>query len=176
MVERISDWAKDETICVEGREYNSSHSDPVSHYEGYGSHIFDGVLHPEWFFFRVNERWPEFAIELARDLLLTLNKTVLSEKCQAAFDDAVNLNLTNGALSKHVEEIRLEARENKNFERAIFYLIRWRTGEKKHAAGPFIMMIMDYRKRTGHQNIEAELVEWLHKKIPIEKWIEGLEA
>lgn len=176
MIERISDWANDETICVDGRAYTRANSDPASYYRGYSDHTCIAALHPEWLFFRIRERWPDLAIEMARDMLLELDKSLLSETCQSAYDDAVNLDILNGSLERHVETIRLEARENRKFERAVFYFIRWRTGKKYRPAGPFIMMIMDYKRRTGHQGVEAEMVRWLHERVPIEKWVEGLEA
>lgn len=176
MIERISDWAKDPSICAEGREYAVLHSDPTSYYEGYSTYEHGGMLHPEWFFFRVNERWPDVAIVLASQMLSGLNDEVLSERCREARRAAIDLDLPAANLHEHIEAIRQEAKSNHTFEKAIFYLLRWRTGEKKRAAGPFIMTVMKYKKDIGHQNVEKEMIEWLQEKIPLEQWATNLEA
>jgi len=176
VIERISDWAKDPTICVEGREYAVLHSDPESYYTGYGTHEHGGVLHPEWFYFRINERWPDVAIVLAATMLSELDKSVLSDACRAAYSVAIDLDAPSSRLEGHVEAIREEASVNRTFEKAIFYLLRWRTGKKKRAAGPFLMMVMRYRKSLGHQDIERKTIEWLQEKIPLKKWVQDLEA
>lgn len=167
MVYQISEWAKDPTVCDEGREYSRINNTPKEHY-------CNSVL-PEWFLFRVYYRWPEEALKIAIELASAhIEKNTLDDLCREALEAAIDVSRPNEEIRKFIEPIKDAANVNKNGEKLISILLRWRLGEKWRPAGPFMVVLKNYLTERGNENVDAELIAYLKSKISIEKWCEDL--
>lgn len=167
MVERISEWAKDKTVCEDGRDYATNNPTPEQYYEN--------IFLPEWFFFRIYERWPDEALKIAVELIeKKIDLDPLSTSSRVALKAAANLSLPNEELKKYVETVKEAATANKNGEKTISILLRWRLGEKWRPAGPFMLVLKRYLEGRGNKNADAKLIAYLKTKISLEKYCEDL--
>jgi hypothetical protein len=156
-----------EAVCKDGRDYAVVNNIPEDHY--------NNIPLVEWLFYRINYCWPERAIELAAEMLQTLDSEHLSDKCKAALDVAVDLSAPDEVLREHKEMIKGEITQSNNHERAIHTLIRWRLREKWRPSGPFVALVKRHMKATGVPYANKKLIMWLKERVSLEMWLEKVK-
>lgn len=167
MVERISEWRKDKTLCADAHAFYEKNPTPEQCYENQEL--------AEFFFFRIYERWPEEALKIAVELIETkIDLEPLSNSSRVALKAAANLSLADGELEKYVETVKDAATANENGEKTISILLRWRLRQKPRPAGPFMLVLKRYLENRGNANANAELIAYLKTKISLEQYCKDL--